>query len=77
MEFAKAAGTVTDEIISFYLSGESGISLVDVGSYDLNNVKDADSSNIVWFPMPATQVLWYATAVEAIQIGTNSETTKS
>lgn len=52
LENAKAAGTITDEIIAFYLSGTDGNSLVDVGSYDTNNIKDADSSRIVWFPMP-------------------------
>jgi len=50
LEQAKAAGTITDEIIAFYLSGTDGTNLVDIGAYDEFNIKDG--SEIVWFPMP-------------------------
>jgi hypothetical protein len=76
LEEAKTAGTISNEIIAFYLSGETGINLVDIGNYVTGNIKDSDANNIVWFPMPDKHLFWYGDALEAVQIG-NSETTKS
>lgn len=50
LEYAKAEGTISDEIISFYLSGTDGVNLVDIGAYDESNIKEGEE--IVWFPMP-------------------------
>ena len=75
VQYAKDSGAITKEMVSFYMDNASGNNYADFGPYTLESVKGNSEDNIAWLNMPDESLFWYSSAVQAVQIGENEQTT--
>lgn len=60
VEQLKIAGLITREQVSFYITDFTAQSFCDLGAYDAANIKNGDTSKIVWLPQPSNVIFWYS-----------------
>lgn len=60
VEKMKAAGLITREQSSFFITDYRSQSFCDLGAYNSVNIKDGDTSKIVWLPQKTNILFWYS-----------------